>query len=145
MNKNLTITKEKNKGGRPPIILTEEQKKKVKQMASICTTQQIADYLGISRPVFFDILNRDEEVSILYKKGRVEGHNIVAGKLMDKIQNGDVTAMIFYLKTQSKWSNDKDEEIKDNNLHITVEIKKHENLDKLTPYQIQKLKDKGSL
>lgn len=145
MNKNPTITEEKNKGGRPPIILTDEQKKKVKQMASVCTTQQIADYLGVSRPVFFDILNRDEEVSILYKKGRVEGHNIVAGKLMDKIQNGDVTAMIFYLKTQSKWSNDKEEEIKDNNLHITVEIKEHENLDKLTPEQIQRLKDKGSL
>ena len=89
MTKDLTIAEEKNKGGRPRIELTEEQKKKVKQMASICTTQQIADYLGISRPVFFDILNRDDEVSILYKKGRVEGHNIVAGKLMDKIQQGD--------------------------------------------------------
>lgn len=145
MNKNLTIAEEKNKGGRPPIILTDEQKKKVKQMASICTAQQIADYLGVSRPVFFDILNRDEEVSILYKKGRVEGHNIVAGKLMDKIQNGDVTAMIFYLKTQSKWSNDKEEEIKDNNLHITVEIKEHENLSHLTDEDIRELRRKGSL
>lgn len=131
MNKNLTITEEKNKGGRPPIILTDEQKKKVKQMASICTAQQIADYLGVSRPVFFDILNRDEEVSILYKKGRVEGHNIVAGKLMDKIQQGDTTAMIFYLKTQSKWSNDKEEEIKDKELNITVTIAENQNLEKL--------------
>ena len=68
MNKNLTITEEKNKGGRPPIILTDEQKKKVKQIASICTAQQIADYLGISRPVFFDILNKtfkSEMLSIL--------------------------------------------------------------------------------
>lgn len=130
MNKDLTITKEKNKGGRPLIILTDEQKKKVKQMASVCTTQQIADYLGISRPVFFDILNRDEEVSILYKKGRVEGHNIVAGKLMDKIQSGDVTAMIFYLKTQSKWNNDKEEEIKDNKLEITVSIAEDQNIEK---------------
>jgi hypothetical protein len=112
MSKAITTTEKKNKGGRPPVILTEEQKKKVKQMASICTTQQIADYLGISRPVFFDILNRDEEVSILYKKGRVEGHNIVAGKLMDKIQNGDVTAMIFYLKTQSGWSSKSNSEEK---------------------------------
>ena len=130
MNKNLTITEEKNKGGRPPIILTDEQKKKVKQIASICTAQQIADYLGISRPVFFDILNRDEEVSLLYKKGRVEGHNIVAGKLMDKIQQGDTTAMIFYLKTQSKWSNDKEEEIKDNKLEIVVTIAEDQNIEK---------------
>ena len=145
MNKNLTIAEEKNKGGRPPIILTDEQKKKVKQMASICTAQQIADYLGVSRPVFFDILNRDEEVSILYKKGRVEGHNIVAGKLMDKIQNGDVTAMIFYLKTQSKWSNDKEEEIKDNKLEIIIEDKVHENLSHLTDEDIRELRRKGSL
>ncbi|MFM7895505.1 MAG: hypothetical protein ACKO8L_06130, partial [Flavobacterium sp.] len=53
---------------------------------------------------FFDILKRDDEISVLYKKGRVEGHNIVVGKLMEKIQGGDVTAMIFYLKTQSKWN-----------------------------------------
>jgi len=135
MNKNPTITEEKNKGGRPPIILTDEQKKKVKQMASVCTIQQIADYLGVSRPVFFDILNRDEEVSILYKKGRVEGHNIVAGKLMDKIQNGDVTAMIFYLKTQSKWSNDKEEEIKDNKLEITVSIAENQNKENLARFK----------
>ena len=137
---------EKDKGGRPPIVLTEEQKKKVRDLASICTTQQIADYLGISRKVFFDILERDEEVSTLYKKGRAEGHNFVAGKLMERVQKDDTAAMIFYLKTQSRWKEPKDDdEIKDKELKITVEIKEHENLDKLTPEQIKQLKDKGSL
>ena len=137
---------EKDKGGRPPIVLTEEQKKKVRDLASICTTQQIADYLGISRKVFFDILERDEEVSTLYKKGRAEGHNFVAGKLMERVQKDDTAAMIFYLKTQSRWKEPKDDdEIKDKELKITVEIKEHENLDKFKPEQIKQLKDKGSL
>ncbi len=140
------MSKEKDKGGRPPIVLTEEQKKKVRDLASICTTQQIADYLGISRTVFFDILERDEEVSVLYKKGKAEGHNFVAGKLMERVQKDDTAAMIFYLKTQSRWKEPKDDdEIKDKELKITVEIKEHENLDKLTPEQIKQLKDKGSL
>jgi DNA-binding CsgD family transcriptional regulator len=97
------LEEEKNLGGRPPIMLTDEQKNMVQQMAKVSTVQQIADYLGIHRTTFFDILNRDHEVSLLYKKGRVEGHYFVAGHLMKKIKGGDTTAMIFYLKTQSRW------------------------------------------
>ena len=137
---------EKGKAGRPPILLTDEQKKKVRELASICTTEQIADYLGIGRTTFFEILNRDDEISALYKKGKAEGHNFVASKLMERVQKDDTSAMIFYLKTQSRWKEPKDEdEIKDNKLEIVVKVKEHENLDKHTPEQIKQLKDKGSL
>lgn len=141
-SKDLVVVEEKkNKGGRPPVILTDEQKKKVRDLASICTTQQIADYLSVSRPVFFDILNRDEEVSLLYKKGRAEGHNFVAGKLMERIQNNDTTATIFYLKTQSRWKEAKDEEeIQDKELKITIEVKENENTGNLKKFE--KLKSK---
>ena len=97
------LEEEKNLGGRPPIILTDEQKNTVQQMAKVSTVQQIADYLGISRRGFFNLIETDEEVYALYKKGRVEGHYFVAGHLMKKIKGGDTTAMIFYLKTQSRW------------------------------------------
>ena len=39
--------KEKNKGGRPRIELTEEQKSEVKTLAAVLSTEQIADYFGI--------------------------------------------------------------------------------------------------
>jgi hypothetical protein len=97
------LEEEKNLGGRPPIMLTDEQKNTVQQMAKVSTVQQIADYLGISRRGFFNLIETDEEVYALYKKGRVEGHYFVAGHLMKKIKGGDTTAMIFYLKTQSRW------------------------------------------
>ena len=103
MASKVLLEEEKNLGGRPPIILTDEQKNTVQQMAKVSTVQQIADYLGISRRGFFNLIETDEEVYALYKKGRVEGHYFVAGHLMKKIKGGDTTAMIFYLKTQSRW------------------------------------------
>ena len=54
---------EKNKGGRPRIELTKEQKSEVKTLAAVLSTDQIADYFGIGRRTFYDIMERDEEVS----------------------------------------------------------------------------------
>jgi len=103
------LEEEKNSRGHPLIVLTDEQKKMVEQMARISTVQQIADYLGIHRSSFFHLVERDEELNRLYKKGRAEGHCFVAGNLMKKIKDGDTTAMIFYLKTQSRWKEAKEE------------------------------------
>lgn len=64
---------EKDKGGRPPIVLTDEQKKKVRELASICTTEQIADYLGIDRSSFFNLIERDEELLDSIKKEKQKG------------------------------------------------------------------------
>ena len=93
----------KNKGGRPKITFNEEQKKEVETLAAVLSTEQIADYFGISRRVFFDILERDEEVSALYKKGKARAVGFVALNLIQKARGGDLGAQIFYLKTQAGW------------------------------------------
>jgi len=99
-----SIKKQKNKGGRPEIVLTGEQKKKVRDLACICTTQQIADYLGISRRGFFNLIERDEGINALYKKGRIQAKKIMGSRLFKKgVIEGDTTAMIFYMKTQGGW------------------------------------------
>ena len=72
MASKVLLEEEKNPRGHPPIVLTDEQKKTVEQMARISTVQQIADYLGIHRSSFFHLVERDEELNRLYKKGRVK-------------------------------------------------------------------------
>jgi len=104
-----SIKKQKSKGGRPEIVLTGEQKKKVRDLACICTTQQIADYLGISRTAFFEILRRDEEGYGLYKKGRIQAKGIMGRALFKRGVAGDTAAAIFYMKTQGGWKEPKDE------------------------------------
>lgn len=46
--------KEKNKGGRPLIVLTDEQRSELETLAAVLNVEQIADYFGISRRVFYD-------------------------------------------------------------------------------------------
>ena len=94
---------EKNKGGRPLIELTEEQKAEVETLAAVLSTEQIADYFGIGRTTWFAILDRDPEVSELYKKGKAKAVGFVAQNLIQKARGGDLGAQIFYLKTQAGW------------------------------------------
>ncbi len=146
MSEDLTI-EEKNKGGRPRVELTEAQLEELKILAPICTLQEVADYFGICQKTFERIKIRDEEVLSIYKKAKIQTKGIIGSSLIRRAIAGDTAAAIFYMKTQGRWRVPKDEEedIKDKELKITVEIKEHENLDKLTPYQIQQLKDDGSL
>jgi hypothetical protein len=97
------MTEKKNKGGRPPVILTNEQKAEVETLAAVLSSEQIADYFGIGRTTWFAILERDPEVSELYKKGRAKAVGFVAQNLIQKARGGDLGAQIFYLKTQAGW------------------------------------------
>ena len=94
---------EKNKGGRPLIVLTDEQRSELETLAAVLNVEQIADYFGISRRVFYDIMERDEEVSPQYKKGKAKAVGFVAQNLIQKARSGDLGAQIFYLKTQAGW------------------------------------------
>jgi hypothetical protein len=98
---------EKNLGGRPMVVLTEEQKEKLTWMAPYLTTDMIADSLKIPRRTFFKILERDEEVAALYKKHKSDKVAEVASNLVNKAIGGDTTAAIFFLKTQAGWSENK--------------------------------------
>ena len=86
-----------------PRILTDEEIAQVEALASVLTTEQIADYFGIGRTTFYQIMERQPEVSVRYKRGRAKAIGSVAKNLVTKAQNGDNAAMMFYLKTQAGW------------------------------------------
>jgi hypothetical protein len=94
---------EKNKGGRPPKTLNDEQIAQVEAMAAFLTVEQIADFFGIGRTTFFNIMERQPEVSERYKRGKSKAIGSVANSLLMQAREGNITAAIFYLKTQAGW------------------------------------------
>jgi hypothetical protein len=88
---------------RPHITLTDAQRAEVETLAAVLNAEQIADYLGFGRTTFFALLNRDQDLAERYKRGKARAIGAVAQSLVTKARAGNVTAMIFFLKTQGGW------------------------------------------
>jgi hypothetical protein len=109
------MTEPKNKGGRPLTTLNDEQIKEVAELAeSGLNCEQIADYLKLSERTFRNLKERDSAVFTAYKKGKAAGVKKATNLLWSKMMDGDTTSIIFYLKTQARWS-------EKNNLNVTSE------------------------
>ena len=89
---------------RPRTELTDEQIKELETLAAVLNQKQIADYFGVPHRTFQAILERDDEVSASYKKGKSKAIASIAGGLLKQAREGNTSAAIFYLKTQAKWS-----------------------------------------
>lgn len=89
--------------GRPLTTLTDVQRSEVETLSAVLNAEQIADFLGIGRTTFFALMNRDEDLSERYKRGKARAIGAVAQSLVTKARAGNVTAMIFFLKTQGGW------------------------------------------
>lgn len=96
-------------GGRPKKVLTDEQVKEVETLAAVLNQEQIADYFGITRVTFNEIMVRQPDVSIHYKRGKAKAIGSIGGNLIGQAKAGNVSAAIFYLKTQAGWSEAKAE------------------------------------
>ncbi|PWK51672.1 helix-turn-helix domain-containing protein [Silicimonas algicola] len=86
-----------------PIALTEAQAAEIETLAALLNQEQIADYLGVSRRTFQNILARDEDIAARYKRGKAKAIAHVANGLLQKARSGCTTSSIFYLKTQGGW------------------------------------------
>jgi hypothetical protein len=90
-------------GGRPSVEFTTEQIIELKALASVLNKSQVADYFGICENTLRAIEKRQPEVSEAYKKGRVNQIAGMGSNLIQLAKKGNVTANIFYLKTQAGW------------------------------------------
>ena len=89
--------------GRHAIELTEAEIEQVEKLSAVMTQQQLADYFGFSERTFRNLMERDERIVAAYKRGKAKAIGSVAQSLIKQAQNGNTTAMMFYLKTQAGW------------------------------------------
>ena len=83
--------------------LSDEQIIQVESLAAFLSIEQIADYFGIGRTTFYEIMKRQPEVSEHYKKGKAKVIANISKSLIQKAIDGDTPSIIFYLKTQAGW------------------------------------------
>ena len=101
-------------GGRPVgtvKTLTDEEKRQVEKLAPFLTKEQMAGYFGMSEPTLSRIFDDEPELFLAYKKGKSKAISMVGNSLLMQARDGNMTAAIFYLKTQAGWKEDKAEPI----------------------------------
>lgn len=91
------------KAGRPAKTLNDEQRAQVEALAAYLSQEQIADYFGLARNTFAAMIERDPDISERYKRGKAKAIGAVAQGLIQQAREGNMTAAIFYLKTQAGW------------------------------------------
>ena len=64
------------------------------------TKEEIADALNVSRRAFYNYLERHDELMHSIKKGNLAAIGCVEAALYKKALDGDVAAMIFFLKNK---------------------------------------------
>lgn len=88
---------------RPRKQLDKTEIAQVEALSAFLTVEQMADYFGMSKTTFYELMERQPEVSERYKKGKAKAIEKVGQSLLQKALDGNTTAMIFYLKTQANW------------------------------------------
>ena len=107
---------ERSLPGRPAWIPTDTVCQEAREMASNgLTVAQIADCLGISESTLYGKQNEYKEFMDAIKRGRAEGLHKVSNALFERATQGNVTAMIYYLKVRDRenWGENQPEPLRE--------------------------------
>jgi hypothetical protein len=96
------------------IILDDLQIAQVEALANYLPIEQVAGYFNISVSEFLDLQKKDKRVLRAYRQGKIRGVCKVATLLWQQMEAGNVTAIIFFLKTRGGWSERPFAETEDN-------------------------------
>jgi len=81
------------------IKLTRKDKDQLKKMAEMgLRAEHIASVLGFSRKTFYNLLDADEQLRIIYESGKAAGTEKAVKHLMQHIDEGSEKSLHFYLK-----------------------------------------------
>ena len=92
--------------------LTDDELDQLRRLAGLLNVDQVADYFAISRDNFEKMRADDPEIMEIYKQGRAGLVGKVAQTLVQKALEGDTQSLMFYLKTQGRWTEKLDVEVK---------------------------------
>jgi hypothetical protein len=89
---------------KPGLDVTEEVLSQIETMAGNgLTEQQIYRFFGIGHSYWGRLKKKNKDLLRAFHKGKSRTILAVTGRLMDKIRCNDLSAIIFYLKTQAGW------------------------------------------
>jgi len=100
----------------PQEPINDEVNEQAREMASRgLTVAQIADCLGLGERTVYEKQNAYPQFMQAIKRGRAEGLNSVSNALFEKATQGNVTAMIYYLKTRDRanWGENQPEPLRE--------------------------------
>jgi len=130
------VKKEKKRGPKPRVVVDEEMLLKVEQLAGQGLTQEeIANYFGLKRGGWYKTINNNPIIRQHVERGRVKTLAAVSGKLMELVKKGNLSAIIFFLKTKGRWSEHKSLEITDGSKPENIKLK----LDTKNPIEASKV------
>lgn len=109
-------------GGNPDkalIVFDYDMTRELQDLASVLNKGQLASYFGITERTLSNIEKRQPEVRRAYEFGRAKKIADMGNNLVKLALDGNVTANIFYLKTQGGW---KEEQAESNAQPISINI-----------------------
>lgn len=127
---------EQSKCGPKKKEITDEMLPKIEELAGLGFTQEnIYNYFGMSCDTWYKRVKEKPEIAEAIKRGKAKTLANVTGKLMELVNQKNLGAIIFYLKTQHRWSE---------NLNITTELKEKApvSLDTKDPAEASKIYQK---
>lgn len=86
------------------IVITPAIIQHVRKLAGLgLTINQIHDYYGLSDKQWLKLRKKHPMLELAMKQGKAVNCEWAAGKLRHKMEQGNLGAIIFYLKTQAGW------------------------------------------
>lgn len=100
------------------------------------TVAEIHTYYGIQKTAWYEKIKEFPEIEDIIKQAKAKKCAIATGILWNHIKNGNVTALIFYLKTQHGWSEKlRIEEEKSDNKELDYSLKTTNPIEASKKYQ----------
>ena len=96
---------------------TDEERKKLKKKFlkvykdNYALIYDACDRVGISKETLYNWMEADEEFKKKVEQIKERVGDLVEGKLMEKILDGNVASIVFWLKTQRHWKEESKVEV----------------------------------